>query len=519
MKPRKEPSENALQGGDLEEINPILDESHINDDDCIVIDKEDKSTSDNNVKETPLFPDDTQGHEGHTAKVAAPETLRQSPQSDGKVTVVVEMLPVSHVSISQSSPAILDHLTVTGLPTNGVVSNSARSLLSHSGSGAICLEEVVPTNCQLEEEEEKKDFWKMSLDAFTSKWRGKTKADKKLPKSVRSYYQAQDDLIKTFEETADFDRSDDLTLELEAKDNKIKHRSNVLAKVTLGINLILLIAKLAASILSGSLVVISSLVDSAVDLMSGIVIWWTSRAVRKRNRYVYPEGKTRLEPIAIVILSVIMSVASVQLIGQSIQSIVSMAGLPGQEGAPVMDIPTVVIIGFTIVSKLILFLACKAFRSPMIDALAQDHRNDVFSNAGALTFGYIAYKLWKYCDPLGAILMSIYIFISWWMTGAKQIKMLTGYTAKPHFLKKLTWVCLNHSEEIRYIDTVRAFHFGTNYIVEVDIVLPENMTVKEAHNIGEPLQQKLEKMPNVERAFVHLDYEFEHDPNTEHKVV
>jgi hypothetical protein len=43
-----------------------------------------------------------------------------------------------------------------------------------------------------------------------------------------------------------------------------------------------------------------------------------------------------------------MSVASVQLIGQSIQAIVSMAKLPGQEGAPVMDIPTAVIISFTI---------------------------------------------------------------------------------------------------------------------------------------------------------------------------
>ena len=48
--------------------------------------------------------------------------------------------------------------------------------------------------------------------------------------------------------------------------------------------------KLVASILSGSLVVISSLVDSLVDLMSGGVIWWTTRAVKKRNRYYYPQG-------------------------------------------------------------------------------------------------------------------------------------------------------------------------------------------------------------------------------------
>lgn len=55
--------------------------------------------------------------------------------------------------------------------------------------------------------------------------------------------------------------------------------------------------------------------------------------------------------------------------------------------------------------------------------------------------------------------------------------------------------------------------------MEVDIVLPEDMTLKEAHDIGEPLQQKLESLPEVERAFVHLDYEFEHRPSDEHKQV
>uniref|UniRef100_A0ABM0MB20 Phospholipase B-like n=1 Tax=Saccoglossus kowalevskii TaxID=10224 RepID=A0ABM0MB20_SACKO len=44
----------------------------------------------------------------------------------------------------------------------------------------------------------------------------------------------------------------------------------------------------------------------------------------------------------------------------------------------------------------------------------------------------------------------------------------------------------------------------------VDIVLPENMTLKEAHNIGEPLQRKLERLKDIERAFVHIDYEFTH---------
>jgi divalent metal cation (Fe/Co/Zn/Cd) transporter len=36
------------------------------------------------------------------------------------------------------------------------------------------------------------------------------------------------------------------------------------------------------------------------------------------------------------------------------------------------------------------------------------------------------------------------------------------------------------------------------------------MPLREAHDIGEALQEKLERLPEIERAFVHLDYEFTH---------
>lgn len=120
-----------------------------------------------------------------------------------------------------------------------------------------------------------------------------------------------------------------------------------------------------------------------------------------------------------------------------------------------------------------------------------------------------------------AVALSLYQYLAYFVfiLFSEQIKLLTGHTAKPEFLSKLTWICLNHHREIQFIDTVRAFHFGTNFLVECDVVLPHDMKLKEAHDIGEGLQQKLEKLPEVERAFVHLDYETSHDPNTEHKIV
>ena len=53
----------------------------------------------------------------------------------------------------------------------------------------------------------------------------------------------------------------------------------------------------------------------------------------------------------------------------------------------------------------------------------------------------------------------------------EQIKLLTGHTAQPNFLKMLTWIAVNHDQRIRFIDTLRAFHFGNNFLVEVAVLL------------------------------------------------
>jgi len=109
-------------------------------------------------------------------------------------------------------------------------------------------------------------------------------------------------------------------------------------------------------------------------------------------------------------------------------------------------------------------------------------------------------------DPIGAMLISLYIIFCWLKQLREQVRNLSGYAAEPEFIQKITWLTLHHSPLIQKIDTVRAFHFGTSFLVEVEVILPETMSLKEAHDIGDALEDKLESIPEVERAFVHLDY-------------
>lgn len=63
-----------------------------------------------------------------------------------------------------------------------------------------------------------------------------------------------------------------------------------------------------------------------------------------------------------------------------------------------------------------------------IRIVAQDHRNDVFSNSIAIVAAFLANwhsSLW-FLDPAGAIAISIYIAVSWLETGKEQVERLIG---------------------------------------------------------------------------------------------
>lgn len=71
---------------------------------------------------------------------------------------------------------------------------------------------------------------------------------------------------------------------------------------------------------------------------------------------------------------------------------------------------------------------------------------------------------------------------------------------------------MTHSPAIIALDTVRAWHSGPRLIVEVDIVMNADKTLRETHDVAEELQMKLESLPDVDRAYVHVDYETSHAP-------
>mmetsp|Transcript_107733 Transcript_107733/g.285530 ORF Transcript_107733/g.285530 Transcript_107733/m.285530 type:complete len:278 (+) Transcript_107733:438-1271(+) len=161
-----------------------------------------------------------------------------------------------------------------------------------------------------------------------------------------------------------------------------------------------------------------------------------------------------------------------------------------------------------------------------LEALALDNFNDILSNASALLFASLTRldsKLW-WMDPVGGILISIYIIRSWCMTAWEQINMLVGKEAHPEFLTTVREMAEHHHPEAT-LDVVRAYHFGPKFLVEVELCMDRDTPLWKSHDVGIVLQDKIEQLEECERCFVHIDYQHrDHDDHDRsvpihHKVV
>ena len=438
------------------------------------------------------------------------------------VLVEVALCRVRHSMSSDETGTSNPRPDVRKTPDAKKSSEAEREPVASSGKddGATAAAETVRTPTV----QRTSGSWRFDASAMSDKFEADSPAQVLLSKDLAEYHNSQRELLAAFRTMddamhAEVDAGTEALMSAEETSRAEARREVVTRAINTSFvcNVLLFFVKIVAAVSSGSISVVASTVDSGLDLTTGAIIFITQKVVRRKSPYRYPQGKTRLEPLGVIVFACVMGVSMLGLLQEAVAVIVKNIATPDDMALVNMDGVTAGILGGNIVLKIGLFIFCRradAFvgGNPMVEAYGDDHRNDVVSNILVVTSTLIAASfpaMW-WIDPAFAICMCVYIVLDWISTAKEQIQKLAGLSAGPEFLSKVTYLACNHDVRVEKIDTVRAYHFGLKYLVECDIVLPEDMPLKEAHDIGEQLQIKIEKMEDVERAFVHLDYEWDH---------
>ena len=299
--------------------------------------------------------------------------------------------------------------------------------------------------------------------------------------------------------------------------------------------------------MSYSQAILASMVDSAVDLVAKVIMFVVERNMNKHTEK-YPVGKRRLEPISVLLISVLMIMSSILVVRESTESLISIfdtkvpnalkiltehtdsnmkphiktlehaVGLPLEK---TFNIWSAISMGIVIVCKFSLWIYCRRYNeSPIVKTLSEDHFNDILSTILSLGAFIVATSVnprgdnnkLMCIDEIGAIIVGIYIIYGWIKLAKQEISVLVGKTANDQELSELYKVCIdykttsrNYKEYGMELDKVTAYHNGTNLIAEVDIILDAKTPLAIAHDICLGLQHEIERISWIERAYVHAD--------------
>lgn len=271
------------------------------------------------------------------------------------------------------------------------------------------------------------------------------------------------------------------------------------------VNIFLLAAKGVAAIWSNSLSLIASLVDSALDLLCTIIIWVTNRLVGWRLSSLkkkFPIGRRRLEPLGILVFSIIMVISFLQILQESVKKL-----LPGGD-RKVAELPPAAIFSMvaTIVVKGFIWFGCIRVKTTQVQALAQDCATDVKFNTFSLLFPLIGHKanIW-WLDPVGAAILSLFIVYDWAGTCLENVTRLTGEAANDRVTRKMMFMAYRFAPLVGGFKSLKCYHVGDGVCVEIDVLMPADTPLRKCHDVAETLQYCLEGLSEVDRAFVTID--------------
>ncbi|CAE6389552.1 unnamed protein product [Rhizoctonia solani] len=327
----------------------------------------------------------------------------------------------------------------------------------------------------------------------------------KAGKGLERYQRGQNDLIGNLLKPMEAHTA-------EAKEAEAEDRLPVRIAIWASLlsNIALSALQLYAAISSGSLSLLATCIDSVFDPGSNLMLYWLHKKASKLDTNKWPVGGSRLETIGNISYGALMAAVNLVILVESIRALVDHGG----EETNQLHVPSIIAVATAFGVKLALFLYCYALRnsSSQVRMLWEDHRNDLFINGFGILTSTGGAKLKWWLDPAGALIIATGVMASWTRTIYGEFELLAGKSAPHDFLQLVIYKAATFSDEIQALDTVRAYHSGPNYFVEVDVVMSADTPLWKAHDISQQLQDKLETLPGVERAFVHVDHETTHRP-------
>jgi len=257
-----------------------------------------------------------------------------------------------------------------------------------------------------------------------------------------------------------------------------------IARISILTNIILAALKIAVGFISLSAAILAEGFHSFVDIFSSAIGYWGIKISKKPADEKHPYGHYKFEILAGAIITLILFATGVSIIYESYKEILHPSGMQyGYWGFAVMAFSA-------IVNEVIARVKIKTGEKEKSIALLSDgfhSRIDAMVSLGVFV-GLFFVKLWPYIDPLLAILIGLYIIKESISLGKEAFDSLLDVSAGPEVENKIKEIL--SSQNIK-LDSLRTLRKGFAITANLEIILPNNLSIEEAEKITEDLRKKM----------------------------
>ncbi len=277
------------------------------------------------------------------------------------------------------------------------------------------------------------------------------------------------------------------------------------SRLSIAVNLLLSVAKLAAGILASSGAMISDAVHSASDVFSTILVMVGIRLSGKEADREHPYGHERMECVAAILLAAVLAVTGWEIGLSGLKKIIAghyeEIAIPGVLALAAAVVSVVVKEGMYWYTR---FYA-KKINSSALMADAWHHRSDSLSSVGAFV-GILCARLgFPVMDPIASVVICLFILKAAYDIFRDAIDKMLDTACDPELEAQLREFVLRQ-QGVQGVDLLRTRTFGSRIYVDVDITADGNMTLREAHGIAERVHEGIEKeFDQVKHIMVHVN--------------
>ncbi len=276
------------------------------------------------------------------------------------------------------------------------------------------------------------------------------------------------------------------------------------AAVSITSNALLIVLKLVAGALTGSIAILTEAMHSAIDLLASIVAYVSVRKADEPADADHPYGHEKVENLASAIEAMLILVGAGIIIYESVRRLA--------DAAEVSHLGIgIAVIAFSGVANLVvstyLYRQARLSESPALEGDALHLRTDAVTSFGVL-IALILVEVTgvQQLDPAAALVVAGAIVFAGVRLFSRSSRVLVDETLPPEELDAIRRAISEHApEEVAGFHKLRARRAGSRRHIDLHVQFVSGTTLERAHELAHELQGEIRRSISRADVLIHIE--------------